>query len=178
MPFFALPWTGVYAIGDVTGRKMLAHVASFHGETVADNIAGRKKPVRDEVVPACIFTIPQIAWVGLTQEQAGESGRAFRTSLFTLAASGKAQAMGEPRGLLKLIEDHETGKILGAHFMGPHVSELIGEMTLAIRMGMSATDITDTIHAHPTIAECVRETALGFLDGPVHAAKRTKVFSP
>lgn len=167
---------GIYAIGDVTGRKMLAHVASFHGEAVAENIAGHSKPVRDEVVPACVFTIPQIAWVGLTQEQARESGHAFRTSLFSLAASGKAQAMGEPRGLLKLIEDHETGKILGAHFMGPHVSELIGEMTLAIRMGMSASDIADTIHAHPTIAECVRETALGFLDGPIITAKRTKVF--
>jgi dihydrolipoamide dehydrogenase len=168
---------GVYAVGDVVNRKMLAHVASYHGEIVAENIAGKINPVRDEVVPACVFTIPQIAWVGLTEEQARESGNAFRTSLFSLAASGKAQAMGEPRGLLKLIEDTRTGRLVGAHFIGPHVSELVGELTLAIRKGMSASDIAATIHPHPTISESVRESALGFLDGPIHAAQRTKTFS-
>lgn len=167
---------GIYAVGDVVGRKMLAHVASYHGEVVAENIAGIRRPVHDEVVPACVFTIPQIAWVGLTQEQALESERAFRTSVFSLAASGKAQAMGEPTGLLKLIEDRVTGQLIGAHLFGPHVSEILGELTLAIRRGMSASDIVETIHAHPTISESVRETALGFLDGPVHAARRTKSF--
>lgn len=167
---------GVYAVGDVVNRKMLAHVASYHGEIVAENIAGSVNPARDEVVPSCVFTIPQIAWVGLTEEQAREAGNPFRTSLFSLAASGKAQAMGEPKGLLKLIEDTSTGKLVGAHFIGPHVSELVGELTLAIRKGMSASDIADTIHPHPTISESVRESALGLLDGPIHATQRTRTF--
>lgn len=168
---------GVYAIGDVVNRRMLAHVASYHGEIVAENIAGNTRPALDDIVPACVFTIPQIAWVGLTEEQARASGNAVRTSVFSLAACGKAQAMGEPRGLLKLIEDIRTGRLVGAHFIGPQVSELLGEMTLAIRNGLSASDIADTIHPHPTISEAVRETALGFLDGPIHAAQRTKTIS-
>jgi dihydrolipoamide dehydrogenase len=117
---------GIYAIGDVTGRKMLAHVASYHGEVVAENIAGRERDVEDELVPGCVFTIPQIAWVGLTEEHVKASGRPFRTSIFSLASSGKAQAMGEARGWLKLVEDSETGRLVGAHFLGPQVSELIG----------------------------------------------------
>jgi dihydrolipoamide dehydrogenase len=121
--------------------------------------------------------MPQIAWVGLTEQEAAKSGRAFRTSTFSLSASGKAMAMGESRGWLKLIEDTESGRLIGAHFMGPSVSELVGEMTLAIRKGMSASDIVDTIHPHPTISEAMRETALGFLDGPLHAAPRTKSYT-
>ena len=168
---------GVYAVGDVLGRKMLAHVASYHGEIVAENIYGHNRPCEDEVVPGCIFTTPQIAWAGLTEEQAKESGRPFRTSSFSLSSSGKAQAVGEPRGLIKLIEDTGTGRLIGAHFMGPHVSELIGEAALAIRKGLSASDIADTIHPHPTLSEAMREAALGLLDGPIHAASRRKIFT-
>ncbi|MDQ7783868.1 MAG: dihydrolipoyl dehydrogenase [Desulfomonilaceae bacterium] len=176
-PYLSTSVAGIYAVGDVVNRKMLAHVAAYHGEIAAENIAGSVVPARDDVVPACVFTIPQIAWVGLTEEQAKESGNAFRTSVFPLAASGKAQAMGEPKGLLKLIEDARTGRLVGAHFMGPQVSELVGELTLAVRKGMSASDVTDTIHAHPTISESVRECALGFLGEPIHAARRIKTFS-
>ena len=109
---------GIYAIGDVTGRKMLAHVASYHGEIVAENIAGRERDVEDDLVPGCVFTIPQIAWVGLTEEQAKESGRPFRTSIFSLASSGKAQAMGEARGWLKLVEDSKTRPARGRPLLG------------------------------------------------------------
>ncbi len=175
-PFLRTSVEGIYAAGDVVGKNMLAHVASYHGEIVAENIAGRNREAHDDLVPACVFTMPQIAWVGLTEEQAVESGRPFRTSTFSLAANGKAMAMGEARGWLKLIEDTETGRLIGAHFMGPSVSELVAEMTLAIRKGMSAADIADTIHPHPTISEALREAALGLLDGPVHAASRTKTF--
>ncbi|MEJ2715789.1 MAG: dihydrolipoyl dehydrogenase [Deltaproteobacteria bacterium] len=167
---------GIYAIGDVVGKQMLAHLASYHGEVAAENIAGHSREAEDDLVPACVFTMPQIAWVGLTEEQAVKSGRPFRTSTFSLSASGKAIAMGESRGWLKVLEDRETGRLIGAHFMGPAVSELVGEITLAIRKGMSAADIVDTIHPHPTISEAMREAALGFLDGPIHAASRTKSY--
>lgn len=167
---------GIYAVGDVVGRKMLAHVASYHGELVAENVAGADKAVDERAVPACVFTSPQIAWVGLTEEEASRLGRPFRTSVLSLAASGKAMAMGEPRGLFKLIEDGETGNLVGAHLIGPQVSELIGELTLAVAKGLSVKDIAYTIHAHPSLAETLKETALGFLDGPIHAAARVKSF--
>ena len=101
-----------------------------------------------------------MAWAGITEEQAKESGRPFRTSSFSLSSSGKAQAVGEPHGMIKLIEDTGTGRLIGAHFMGPHVSELIGEVGLAIRKGLCASDIADTIHPHPTLSEGMREAAL------------------
>jgi len=167
---------GIYAVGDVIGRRMLAHVAYYHGEIVAENIAGRRKPAADDVVPACAFTTPQIAWVGMTEEQVAASGRGYRTSTFSLTQSGKALAMGEPRGWIKLIECTETGRLIAAHLMGPHVSELISELALAVRLGLSAKDVADTIHPHPTLSEAVREAALGLLDGPIHATARTKKF--
>ena len=167
---------GIYAIGDLTGRKMLAHVASHHGERVAEHIAGLSRPVEDELVPCCVYTIPQIAWVGPHEQEAVDRGMSFRTSTFPLSALGKPAAMGEPRGWIKLMEDTETGGLIAAHMMGPDVSELVGELTLAVRMGMSAADLADTIHPHPTISEALREAALGFLDGPLHAAARVKTF--
>ncbi|MFZ5867516.1 MAG: dihydrolipoyl dehydrogenase [Thermodesulfobacteriota bacterium] len=166
----------VYAIGDVLGKKMLAHVASYQGEVAAENIAGLERPSKDELVPCCVFTLPQIAWVGPTEQEASAAGLPFRTSTFPLSASGKAMAMGESLGWVKLIEHAETKKLISAHLMGPHVSELIGELTLAIHAGMSASDIVETIHAHPTLSEAVREAALGLQDGPIHAAARTKSF--
>jgi dihydrolipoamide dehydrogenase len=168
---------GVYAIGDVIGQKMLAHVASYHGELVAEIVAGRDVRVAEEAVPACIFTIPEIAWSGLTEREASLRGLKYRTSTFPLSASGKAQAAGEVHGLVKLIEDVDTGKLIGAHLMGPHVSELVGELTLAVRAGMSAADVVGTIHPHPTISESVREAALGFLDGPIHSQPRVRASS-
>ncbi len=169
---------GVYAIGDVIGGRMLAHVASYHGEIAAENVAGRDRSREDNVVPSCVFTMPQIACVGLTEEEAHAAGRAFRTSTFALSASGKAVAMGEQRGWVKLIEDSQTGRLIGAHLMGPHVSEMVSGLALAIRSGMTASDIADTIHPHPTISESIREAALGFLDGPIHSASRTKSQNP
>ena len=165
---------GVYAIGDVLGRHMLAHVASYHGEIVAENIAGRQRLAEENLVPSCVFTMPQIAWVGLTEEQAEASNIPSTTSTFALWSSGKAVAMGEPKGWLKLIENSETKRLIGAHFMGPDVSELVGMMTLAIRSGMSAADFSETIFPHPTISEAVREAALGLLDGPIHAVPRVR----
>ncbi|MBI5251878.1 MAG: dihydrolipoyl dehydrogenase [Desulfomonile tiedjei] len=167
---------GIYAVGDVTGRKMLAHVASYHGEIAAENISGIETLSEDDIVPSCVFTHPQIAWVGPTEEQVAASGRGFRTAVFSLSANGKALAMGEARGWVKLIEDSEEGVLLGAHLMGPDVSELIGELSLAVRKRLSAKDVADTIHAHPTLSEAVREAALGLLGGSIHAASRVKSF--
>lgn len=167
---------GIYAVGDVTGRKMLAHVASYHGEVVAENIAGIETVAEDDLVPSCVFTHPQISWVGPTEEQASASGKNFRTSVFSLSASSKALAMGEARGWIKLIEDTESGTLMGAHLMGPDVSELIGELTLAIKHKLSTKDLADTIHAHPTLSEAMREAALGLLGGSIHAASRVKSF--
>jgi dihydrolipoamide dehydrogenase len=165
---------GIYAIGDVIGGKMLAHAASYHGESVAEQIAGHPIDVGAEPVPACVFTSPQIAWVGPTEEQAQQLGLSYRTSTFSLGASGKALAMGEPRGWVKLMENSQTGKLIAAHLLGPHVSELIAELTLAVKNGLSTADIAGTIHPHPTLSESVREAALGFLGGPIHAAANTK----
>jgi dihydrolipoamide dehydrogenase len=165
---------GVYAIGDVLGRQMLAHLASYHGEVAAENIAGRQRIAEDDLVPSCVFTIPQMAWVGLTAEQAESSNIPSKTSTFTLWSSGKAVAMGEPKGWMKLIENSESGRLIGAHFMGPDVSELIGMMTLAISSGMSAADFSESIFPHPTISEAVREAALGLMDGPIHSAPRVR----
>lgn len=170
------PVDGIYAVGDVTGRKMLAHVASHHGEIAAENIAGMEAVAEDNIVPACVFTHPQIAWVGPTEEEAAASGKSFRTSTFSLSANSKALAMGQARGWVKLIEDSKTGALLGAHLMGPDVAELIGELTLAVRKKLSAKDVADTIHAHPTLSEAVREAALGLLGGSIHAASRVKSF--
>jgi dihydrolipoamide dehydrogenase len=167
---------GTYGIGDVIGKKMLAHVASYHGEIVAENCAGRNRTVHDDVIPSCIFTVPQISWVGLTEDEAKEAGRAFRTSTFSLSTSGKAQAIGEPRGWLKLVEDTTGGRLIGAHFMGPQVSELIAEMALAMRSGLGIQDIIETIHPHPTLSEAVREAALGLRDGPIHSESRVKEY--
>ncbi len=167
---------GIYAVGDVVGRKMLAHVASYHGEIVADNIAGVETEADDNIVPACVFTHPQISWVGPTEEEATAAGRDFRTSVFSFSANSKALAMGQARGWVKLIEDSETGALIGAHLMGPDVSELIGELTLAVKGKLSAKDLADTIHAHPTLSEAVREAALGLLEGSIHAASRVKSF--
>lgn len=167
---------GVYAGGDVTGGQMLAHVASFHGEHVALSLREPQAPLNDSLAPCCVFTQPQIAWVGPSEEALQEMGKPYRTSVFSLTAGGKAQAMGEPRGWLKLIEDEASGKLLSAIFLGPHVSELISEMTLAINNGFTARDIADAMHPHPTISESVREAALGFLEGPIHSAARIKSY--
>jgi dihydrolipoamide dehydrogenase len=167
---------GVYAGGDVIGRQMLAHVAAYHGEYVAESLKESRGPCNDDPVPSCVFTHPQIAWVGPSEEELKESGAHYRTSLFPLSASGKARAGGDTRGWLKLIEDTESGRLLSAIFLGPSVSELISEMTMAIKRGFTAADVVEVIHPHPTLSESMRESAMGFLDGPIHSAGRVKAY--
>jgi len=148
---------GVYAVGDVLGKHMLAHVASYEGEIAVENALGHPRRADYGAVPSCIFAQPEIAGVGITEKDARDGGIPHKVSKFPFRACGRAVALGEM-----------TGKVLGMHIMGPHASDLIAEGTLAVRLGLTAEDIAHTIHAHPTLAEATRETAMGQLDGAIH----------
>jgi dihydrolipoamide dehydrogenase len=159
---------GVYAVGDVTGGWMLAHVAFRQGEIAAENALGDKKGLDYRAVPYCVFTLPEISGVGLTEQEAKGKGIPYKKSIFRFTASGRALTMGETTGLVKML-CHEGGEVLGLHIMGPRATDLIAEGALAIQMGAKASDIVATIHAHPTLPEAVREAALGQFEGPIHA---------
>ena len=158
----------VYAVGDVLGKNMLAHVASYEGEIAAENALGRSRQADYRAVPTCIFCHPEIAGVGVTEEEAKNGGIPYKVSKFPFAACGRAVAMGETTGLVKMICRAGDGVVLGMHTMGPHASDLIAEGALAIQLGLKAEDIVHTIHAHPTLPEAVREAAMGQLDGAIH----------
>ncbi len=145
----------VYAIGDVLGPKhvMLAHVASFEGECAVHNILGEDRSMDYTIVPSAIFTMPEVGSVGLSEAEAVQKGFAVRTGSLLVRELGKAQAGAEIAGEFKLVADAATGKLLGAHIIGPHATELIAEMSLALTMGATVADIQRTIHAHPTLAE-------------------------
>jgi dihydrolipoamide dehydrogenase len=160
---------GIYAIGDVTGGYMLAHVASHEGEVAVEHALGRDSVIDYKAVPNCVFTMPEIAGVGLMEQEAKEKGISYKKSRFPFTASGRALAMGQTAGLVKMICEQETGRVLGVHIMGPHATDLIAEGALAIQSAATAEDLARTIHAHPTLAEAVREAALGQGEGPIHA---------
>ncbi|MBU1877798.1 MAG: FAD-dependent oxidoreductase, partial [Chloroflexi bacterium] len=165
---------GIYAIGDCIGGAMLAHVASYEGEVAVENIMGHRRKVDYTVVPACIFTMPEIADVGLTEEQAKEQSIAHTVSMFPFTASGKALAQGETEGQVRLVCEEGTGKVLGMHIMGPHASDLIAEGAMAMRLGATARDIAELIHAHPTLPEAVMEAGKEQLDGAIHYQRRRR----
>jgi len=152
---------GIYAIGDALGpsRIMLAHVASSEGIVAVENIMGRNRAMNYEVVPAGIFTFPEIANVGLTEPQARERGLEVRADSFPFRSLGKPQAMGEIVGQVKIISERKSRQIVGVHIAGPHATDLIAEGALAIRLGATVEDLAQTIHAHPTLAEAVMEAA-------------------
>ncbi len=163
---------GVYAIGDVTGGIMLAHLASKEGIVAAENAMGGSSKVNYDVVPAAIFTNPEIGSVGLREKQVVEMGVKYKVGKFQFRALGKAHAMGEIAGLFKIITEEETDRIMGAHIIGPHASDLIHEVALAMEKGLTAHDIAGTIHAHPTLAEGVMETAEDVHDRAIHSPKK------
>ncbi len=164
---------GVYAIGDVTGGMLLAHKASEEGIVAAYNACGIDRMIDYSVVPAAIFTSPEIGSVGLRQHQAEEMGIEFKTGHFQFRTLGKAHAMGEITGIFKVIADAKTDKILGVHIIGPHASDLIHEGALAMKGGMTATDVADMIHAHPTLSEGFREAAGDVHDNAIHVPRET-----
>jgi len=167
---------GIYAIGDCTGGHMLAHVASYEAEVAVGNALGEKRPVDYRVVPNCIYTMPEIACVGLTEAEAKESGQEFIVSRFPFAANGRAVAMGQGEGQIRMICEKgmngRGGKVLGVHIMGARASDLIAEASLAMRLGATAEQIANTLHAHPTWSEAVMEVAMAQLDGAIHFQHR------
>ncbi|MDQ6693823.1 MAG: dihydrolipoyl dehydrogenase [Chloroflexota bacterium] len=161
---------GVYAIGDVVPGPMLAHVASYEGEVAVDNILGHYRGADYGAVPDVIFTIPEIASVGMIEQQAKDKGIPVKVTKFPFAALGRAQAIGEPDGLVKMVCDPGSGVILGMQIMGAHASDVIAECTLAVQQGITAEELSHTIHAHPTMPEAVFETAAAqILGSPIHA---------
>jgi len=159
---------GVYAIGDVVRGPMLAHKASEEGVAVAERIAGQASHVNYETIPAVIYTWPEIAWVGKTSQQLRAGNTDFRAGLFPFAGNGRAHAMGDPIGLVKILSDSNTDRILGAHIIGPSASELIGEVVTAMEFGAAAEDIARTVHAHPTLSEAIHEAALAVDGRAIH----------
>ncbi|HHI78761.1 MAG TPA: dihydrolipoyl dehydrogenase [Planctomycetes bacterium] len=150
----------IYAIGDITGQPMLAHKGSAEGLVAAASIAGDAGAAFDPVgIPGVVFTDPEIATVGLTEEEAKEQGFEIGVGKFPFRASGRALSLMEPEGWVKIITDKQTDKVLGVHMIGPEVTELIGEGTLALEAGLTAEDIAMTIHAHPTLPEAIMEAA-------------------
>ncbi|NLV75261.1 MAG: dihydrolipoyl dehydrogenase [Chloroflexi bacterium] len=149
---------GVYAAGDCIGGMMLAHVAGYESDVALRNILGEPTAADYRVVPACVYTLPEIAGVGLNEAQAKARGIAHRVTRYPLSANGRVQSLGEPEGQIRLLAD-EAGVLIGAQLYGEGVSELVAECALAIRLGASVRDVAETIHAHPTLSEAVAEAA-------------------
>ena len=149
----------IYAVGDVTGKIQLAHVASAQGLVAVDNIMGKTRWMDYNVVPSCIFTYPEVAGVGMTSQEAKDKGINVKSGKFPFMASGKALAMGDTEGFVKVLADPNTDKILGVHILGPHATDLIAEATLAMQTDITVKQLVETIHAHPTLAEAVMEAA-------------------
>lgn len=168
---------GIYAIGDVVGGMLLAHKASREGIVAANSACGRVMTMDYSVVPAAIFTSPEIASVGIREHQAVEKGMNIRIGRFQFRALAKAHAMGEISGFFKIIADADTDRILGAHIIGPHASDLIHEAAVAMHAGLKTKDIADTIHAHPTLSEGLMEVSEDVHGGAIHALKKSDLKS-
>lgn len=151
---------GVYAVGDCVRGPMLAHKGSEEGVMAADLIAGEIAEVNYNVIPCVIYTAPEIAWVGKTEEEVQASGRPYKTGSFPFAASGRAKAMEQTAGMVKIVAAKDDDEILGVHILGPMAGELISEAVLAMEFSASTEDLQRTIHAHPSLAEAVHEAAL------------------
>ena len=163
---------GVYAIGDVSGAPMLAHKASKEGEVCAEVIAGHKAGKDWTTIPGIIFTEPEIACVGLTEEQAKEQGFEIKVGRFPFSALGRAMSIAETEGFVKVIRDTASDRILGIHIVGPSASDLISEAALAIEMVATAEDVAMTIHPHPTLGEALMEASAASLGKAIHLVNR------
>ena len=166
---FATSVPGIYAIGDAIAGPMLAHKAEDEGMAVAEILAGRAGHVNYEAIPGVIYTTPEVASVGKTEEQLKSEGRAYKTGKFPFMGNARAKAVFQAEGFVKLLADVATDRILGAHIIGPGAGDLIHEVCVAMEFGASAQDLALTCHAHPTYSEAVREAALACGDGAIHA---------
>ncbi len=163
---------GVWAIGDAVRGPMLAHKGTEEGIAVAERIAGGQPHVNLNNVPWVIYTEPEIAWVGATQQELEEQGREFRSGSFPFAATGRALAMGEQDGMVKMLADAKTDRLLGVHMVGANVSELIAEAVVTMEFSGSSEDLARIVHAHPTLSEAVHEAALATDNRAIHRVNR------
>ena len=160
--------SGIYAVGDVASRYLLAHVASTEGKIAAQNCLGNTVEMDYQVIPWCVFTLPEIGHVGMTEKEATDEGYAVKIGRFPYAANGKALGLRETDGFVKTVSDVDSGDILGVHIVGAQASTLIHEAAVAVRLGASAEDIAHTVHAHPTLSEMVMESAEAAYDRAIH----------
>ena len=159
----------IYAIGDVIAGPMLAHKAEEGGIAVAELISGQSGHVNYEVIPGVVYTTPEVASVGKTEEQLKEKNTKYKIGKFPFMANSRAKAIDEPDGFVKILADATTDKVLGVHLIGPHAGELIAEMAIAMEFGASSEDIARTCHAHPTFSEAVKEAALSVEKRQIHS---------
>jgi dihydrolipoamide dehydrogenase len=160
---------GIYAIGDAIAGPMLAHKAEDEGMAVAEVVAGKHGHVNYGVIPGVIYTHPEVANVGETEESLKQAGRDYKVGKFSFMGNGRAKANFAADGFVKILADKQTDRILGAHIIGPMAGDLIHEVCVAMEFGASAQDLALTCHAHPTYSEAVREAALACGDGPIHS---------
>lgn len=165
---------GVYAIGDVVRGAMLAHKASEEGVMVAERIAGHKAQMNYDLIPSVIYTHPEIAWVGKTEQQLKADGIAVNVGTFPFAASGRAMAANDTGGMVKVIADAKTDRVLGVHVIGPSAAELVQQGAIGMEFGTSAEDLGMMVFSHPTLSEALHEAALAVNGGAIHIANRKK----
>lgn len=165
---------GIYAIGDVNGISLLAHAASHQGVYAVEHIAGLTNEKYEAIIPDCIFVFPEIASVGVTEDEAKKTELQYNASKFMFGANGKALSLGEGDGFIKILSLKEDDTIIGVHIMGPHASDIIHEGALAINNKLSVEDIKKTVHAHPTLSEAFYEAALGLKNEAIHIAPPRK----
>ncbi|MBK6287360.1 MAG: dihydrolipoyl dehydrogenase [Gammaproteobacteria bacterium] len=163
---------GVYAIGDIVRGPMLAHKAMEEGVMVAERIAGRKTQLNYDCIPSVIYTHPEVAWVGATEQQLKAEGIPYSAGVFPFAASGRALAANDTAGMVKILRHEETDRILGCHIIGPSAADLVQQMVIAMEFGASAEDIALTVFAHPTLSEGVHEATLAALGHAIHIPNR------
>ncbi len=160
--------SGVYAAGDVIGGKLLAHLAYAEGRIAAENALGQETRLNYDAVPSCVYTDPEIASVGINEEEAEKRGIKVKTGSFELRHNGRALTLGEREGYVKVVVHGETGVILGGQILGPHASEMISELTLAVTLGVKAKTLVEMIHPHPTLSEAVMEACGDAIGRPIH----------
>jgi dihydrolipoamide dehydrogenase len=164
----------IYAIGDITGKWLLAHVASHQGIVAVDHALGHRARMHYEAIPSVTYTHPEVATCGLSYEDAIEKGIKAKKGAFPFQALGKSQATGETEGFAQVITDSSTGQIIGAQVVGDQASSLIAEMAIAINNELTDACIAETVHAHPTLAEAWLEATLGTMEGSIHLPKKGK----
>jgi len=163
---------GIYAIGDVTGKQMLAHKASAEGIAAVENALGRFNKVDYSKIPNCIFTLPEVASIGLTEKQAKEKGFRVRIGRYPFQSNGKALANGDSEGFVKVIADQELGQVVGVHILGDHATDLIGGLSVALALETTVEELGKTVQAHPTLMEAVAEASLDVMKEAIHLQKK------